>query len=226
MTSDQMSLNKNDSIRVGVGLLSKSTLTPAMKKSQQKQKKNLPAKVFEGIIMSLIIVSSVTLVIDSPLKDPKSSTIIIIGYLDMCFTVLFTLEALIKVIAMGFLFNNAVIREQGMSPYIRNPWNMLDFVVVVASLIDFIVTVQTVPFNEASMVNNSDQANISSSLQSVKALRALRALRPLRMISRNKGMKLIVNALLSSLPSMTNVTIVCCLFLLIFAIMGVDWFKG
>ena len=46
------------------------------------------------------------------------------------------------------------------------------------------------------------------------------------MISRNKGMKLIVNALLSSLPSMTNVTIVCCLFLLIFAIMGVDWFKG
>lgn len=39
-------------------------------------------------------------------------------------------------------------------------------------------------------------------------------------------MKLIVNALLSSLPSMTNVTIVCLLFLLIFAIMGVDSFKG
>lgn len=39
-------------------------------------------------------------------------------------------------------------------------------------------------------------------------------------------MKLIVNALLSSLPSMTNVTIVCGLFLLIFAIMGVDSFKG
>jgi hypothetical protein len=57
-------------------------------------------------------------------------------------------------------------------------------------------------------------------------LRALRALRPLKMISRNPGMKLIVTALLSSLPSMTNVTIVCCLFLLIFAIMGVDLFKG
>jgi hypothetical protein len=39
-------------------------------------------------------------------------------------------------------------------------------------------------------------------------------------------MKLIVNALLSSLPSMTNVTIVCCLFLLIFAIIGVNSFKG
>jgi len=39
-------------------------------------------------------------------------------------------------------------------------------------------------------------------------------------------MKLIVNALLSSLPSMTNVTIVCLLFLLIFAILGVGFFKG
>lgn len=67
---------------------------------------------------------------------------------------------------------------------------------------------------------------MANSLQSLKALRALRALRPLRMISRNKGMKLIVNALLSSLPSMTNVTIVCGLFILIFAILGVSFFKG
>lgn len=54
----------------------------------------------------------------------------------------------------------------------------------------------------------------------------MRALRPLRMISRNQGMKLIVNALLESIPNMTNVAIVCCLFLLIFAIVGVDQFKG
>jgi len=39
-------------------------------------------------------------------------------------------------------------------------------------------------------------------------------------------MKLIVNALLASLPSMMNVTIVCALFLLIFAIVGVSFFKG
>jgi hypothetical protein len=32
-----------------------------------------------------------------------------------------------------------------MIPYIRNPWNMLDFVVVVSSLIDFIVTINN-PF--------------------------------------------------------------------------------
>jgi len=46
------------------------------------------------------------------------------------------------------------------------------------------------------------------------------------MVSRNEGMKLIVNALLASLPAMSNVTIVCLLFLLIFAILGVGFFKG
>jgi hypothetical protein len=72
----------------------------------------------------------------------------------------------------------------------------------------------------------SEGASVTDSLQALKALRALRAFRPLRMISRNKGMKLIVNALISSLPSMTNVTIVCLFLLLIFAILGVNFFKG
>lgn len=43
---------------------------------------------------------------------------------------------------MGFIFNNQAMKDRGMSPYITNPWNMLDFVVVVASLIDFSVTIQ------------------------------------------------------------------------------------
>lgn len=66
----------------------------------------------------------------------------------------------------------------------------------------------------------------NESLKSLKALRALRALRPLRMISRNQGMKLVVTALLTSLPSMTNVLTVSFLLLLIYAIMGVNFFKG
>ena len=48
----------------------------------------------------------------------------------------------------------------------------------------------------------------------------------MRVISKNPGMKLVVNALLASIPSMTNVLIVCALIILIFAIMGVNFFKG
>jgi hypothetical protein len=196
----------------------------ATKKAVPPKKTTTPAKIFEGIIMALIITSSVTLVIDNPLSDPEAPTIVFVGYLDNCFTVSFTIEATIKIVALGFLFNNAVLRDRGLGPYIRNPWNLLDFVVVCASILDFAVTLTQASAGEEASAEQPSQ--VSSSLQSVKALRALRALRPLRVISRNQGMKLIVNALLSSLPSMTNVTIVCCLFILIFAIIGVNSFKG
>jgi hypothetical protein len=103
--------------------------------------KNMPAKIFEAVIMTLIIISSVTLVIDNPLTDPNSSTIVFFSYLDHCFTILFTLEALVKIIALGFIFNNATLRARGLTAYLKNPWNLLDFVVVLASVFDFIVTV-------------------------------------------------------------------------------------
>lgn len=64
------------------------------------------AFIFESIILTLILISSVTLVIDSPLADPEDSFIIFVSYLDNCFTVLFTLEAAIKIIALGFLVSN------------------------------------------------------------------------------------------------------------------------
>ena len=81
-------------------------------KKALKPKRNVPSKIFEGVIMTLIIISSITLVIDNPLKDPDGSDVVFVGYLDNCFTVLFTVEAMIKIVAMGFLFNNAALREK------------------------------------------------------------------------------------------------------------------
>jgi hypothetical protein len=46
------------------------------------------------------------------------------------------------------------------------------------------------------------------------------------MVSKDPGMKLVVNALIASLPSMVNVLAVCILIILIFAVMGVNFFKG
>ena len=63
------------------------------------------------------------------------------GYLDNGFTVLFTVEASIKIIALGFMFNSEKLEKRGYEPYIRNPWNIIDFIVVAASLFDFIVTI-------------------------------------------------------------------------------------
>lgn len=83
--------------------------TKIMSKFMNKDNQNKTIKVssiFEGIILSLILISSITLVIDSPLRDPEDPTIVFIGYLDNCFTILFTLEAMIKIVALGFAMNN------------------------------------------------------------------------------------------------------------------------
>ena len=121
---------------------SKSMQIPALAaKKGPPINKITPAKIFEGVIMTLIITSSVTLVIDNPLQDPEAPIIIFVGYLDNCFTISFLIEMSIKIIALGFLFNNSVLREKKMSPYIRNPWNMLDFIVVCASILDFVVMI-------------------------------------------------------------------------------------
>jgi uncharacterized membrane protein len=64
-----------------------------------------PSKIFENLILILIVISSLTLVIDTPLLDPNGTYSQVINKLDMTFTFLFLIEALIKIIALGFIKN-------------------------------------------------------------------------------------------------------------------------
>ena len=164
---------------------------------------------FETLIIILIILSSITLCIDTPLLNPNSFFKKFLRVLDLMFTLLFAFEATLKIITLGFFTNN-IPKIKG---YIFNWWNLLDFFVVIASLTDMYFTVIL---------------GVSSAkhLKSLKALRVFRALRPLRMVSRNEGLKVVVNSLFSAIPGMTNVICVCIIFITIFSIMGVNLFKG
>ena len=82
----------------------------------------------------------------------------------------------LKVIALGFV---------GEGGYLRNSWNVLDFLIVVIGIL-----------LQATKGNDS--------LASLKSLRTFRALRPIRMASRNEGMKIVVNALFQSIPPISN----------------------
>ncbi len=66
----------------------------------------------------------------------------------------------------------------------------------------------------------------SDNIPIFKTMRTLRALRPLRALSRFEGIKVVVNALIGSVPSIANVFVVCIVFWLIFSIMGVQLFSG
>jgi hypothetical protein len=97
-----------------------------------------------------------------------------------------------------------VIQDKGS--YLRDTWNMLDFFIVICSVIDLLFTNVHLPF--------------------IKVLRLLRTLRPLRFISHNVGLKMIVIALFESIGPIANVLIVVFLVWLMFAILGVNLWAG
>jgi len=168
------------------------------------------AKIFEIFIVVIILLSCIILSIDTPLNNPNTTLARTLGVIDIIFSVVFIVEATLKILALGFIRNN----YQGVNAYILNGWNLLDFMVVVMSVIDIYFT---------HIVSGSSNAE---NLSSFKSLRAIRALRPLRMVSRSEGLKIAIQALFASVPAMGNVIIICLLFLLIFAILGVNFFIG
>ncbi|XP_003505988.1 sodium channel protein type 11 subunit alpha [Cricetulus griseus] len=90
----------------------------------------------------------------------------------------------------------------GFRRYFTSAWCWLDFLIVIVSVV--------------SLMN----------LPSLKSFRTLRALRPLRALSQFEGMKVVVNALISAIPAILNVLLVCLIFWLIFCILGVNFFSG
>lgn len=108
---------------------------------------------FDRLTLLLISVSSIALAMDSPLRDGESDIAKMLGRVEVVMSVLFTIEMALKICAQGFIAMPGA--------YLRNSWNVLDFVVVVISLFQLF-------------------SNDSGNLKSLRSLRALRALRPLR----------------------------------------------
>ena len=114
-------------------------------------------------------------------------------------TAAFTIEALIKIISFGLLFN-------GKNSYLRGAWNCLDFVIVASALLSIFLG--------------------SSQLAGIKAVRILRILRPLRLIARNRGLKIALLTLTNSIPSIINLQIIVLFFIFLFAILNTILFSG
>ena len=62
-------------------------------------------KRFDQIILVLILISTVTLALETPLDDPKGDKIMVLEKIDLFMTVVFTFECTVKIIAAGFLFS-------------------------------------------------------------------------------------------------------------------------
>ena len=65
--------------------------------------------------------------IDRPLEDPETPFKIYLNFIAEILTIIFAIEALIKIIALGFYWN-------GSKSYLKNGWNRLDFSIVLLTL--------------------------------------------------------------------------------------------
>ena len=116
---------------------------------------------------------------------------------DIAFTVIFLIECIIKIIAMGFIMEKR--------SYLRETWNWIDFIITVISVVSL------TPF-----VNQ----------EYLKAFRTARVLRPLRSINALETMRDLIQTIGMSIPKLLNVGVALAFVMTIFAIFGVNFFSG
>ena len=157
-------------------------------------------KIFENFILALIVFSSILLTFESPFMDPNGDLAKNLDVIDFWVTMMFTFEMTTKILSYGLIAN-------GKDSYLNNPWNILDFMIVTFSLL-------------LILLHNNELGG------SVKIVRMMRILRPLRMINRNPGMKLVIISMINAVSDLGSVLVISTLFLMLFAILGTNLFKG
>ncbi|XP_069956879.1 muscle calcium channel subunit alpha-1 isoform X8 [Cherax quadricarinatus] len=159
--------------------------------------------LFSNVILVCILISSGMLAAEDPLRsDSQRNTIL--NYFDIFFTSVFTVEIFLKVVSYGFILHKGA--------FLRSAFNGLDLLVVAVSLISFSF--------------NRDLTTRDGAISVVKILRVLRVLRPLRAINRAKGLKHVVQCVIVAIKTIGNIMLVTCLLEFMFAVIGVQLFKG
>ena len=108
---------------------------------------------------------------------------------------------MVKIIAFGLLQN-------GKHSYLRSRWNMLDFCILVTSLIDLSLTMA------------------EPRLPAIKVFRVLRILRPIRIIARNQRLQVALTALLKSMPKILKLQALNMFLIFIIAIVQTNLLSG
>ena len=150
---------------------------------------------FNNLVLLMILGNCATLAMSS--NEPGwggSVTSYGIQIVDYIFNAVFLLEMIVKIVAMGFFASKLT--------YLRDGWNVLDFVVVTLSVVGWIPGVSTG--------------------KGTTAMRTIRALRPLRTITRVPGLRALVEALIASMPMMLDVFVLLSFLFTLFAIIGVE----
>uniref|UniRef100_A0A8C2UD64 Voltage-dependent L-type calcium channel subunit alpha n=1 Tax=Coturnix japonica TaxID=93934 RepID=A0A8C2UD64_COTJA len=167
---------------------------------------------FEIIILLTIFANCVALAIYIPFpEDDSNATNSNLERVEYLFLIIFTVEAFLKVIAYGLLFHP--------NAYLRNGWNLLDFIIVVVGLFSAIL-------EQATKADGGNSIGGKGAGFDVKALRAFRVLRPLRLVSGVPSLQVVLNSIIKAMVPLLHIALLVLFVIIIYAIIGLELFMG
>uniref|UniRef100_A0A4W3JFB4 Voltage-dependent L-type calcium channel subunit alpha n=1 Tax=Callorhinchus milii TaxID=7868 RepID=A0A4W3JFB4_CALMI len=185
---------------------------------------NIP---FEIIILLTIFANCVALAVYIPFPEDDSNATnsnLVISHLHLwetptrnnerveyLFLIVFTVEAFLKVIAYGLILHS--------NAYLRNGWNLLDFIIVVVGLFSAIL-------EQATKAEGTNPIGGKAAGFDVKALRAFRVLRPLRLVSGVPSLQVVLNSIIKAMVPLLHIALLVLFVIIIYAIIGLELFMG
>lgn len=151
--------------------------------------------LFDPFIIIVIIANCVVLATDDPTTEVQEKWQEVADYI---FQGIYTAELVLKVVAMGFIFNEGA--------YMRDLWNIFDLIIVAFGYFQYM--------------------DMGGGGFDLRPLRVFRVLRPLRTVTSIEGLRILMAALAGAIPMLLNAVIILIFFFTIFAIAGLQMWYG
>jgi hypothetical protein len=125
-----------------------------------------------------------------------------------------------NVVFLFVFISEAVIKLLALGPrwYFVDPWNMFDFVVVLLSCVMLVVDSMNGDWTCATKTGGD------INVPALSMLRVFRIARVFRLVRRLKGLRQMIETLIISLPSLSNIALLIGIILVIFSVLCVTFF--
>uniref|UniRef100_A0A8C8G153 Voltage-dependent calcium channel alpha-1 subunit IQ domain-containing protein n=1 Tax=Oncorhynchus tshawytscha TaxID=74940 RepID=A0A8C8G153_ONCTS len=152
------------------------------------------------MILATIIANCIVLALEQHLpgedKTPMSKRL---EKTEPYFIGMFCFEAGIKVVALGFVFHKG--------SYLRNGWNVMDFIVVLSGILATAGAHMNIPVD-------------------LRTLRAVRVLRPLKLVSGIPSLQIVLKSIMKAMVPLLQIGLLLFFAILMFAIIGLEFYSG
>ncbi|XP_034469409.1 voltage-dependent R-type calcium channel subunit alpha-1E-like isoform X3 [Hippoglossus hippoglossus] len=155
---------------------------------------------FEYMILATITANCVVLALEQHLPgEDKTPMAKKLEKTEPYFIGIFCFEAGIKLVALGFVFHKG--------SYLRNGWNVMDFIVVLSGILATAGAHMNIPVD-------------------LRTLRAVRVLRPLKLVSGIPSLQIVLKSIMKAMIPLLQIGLLLFFAILMFAIIGLEFYSG